>query len=86
MGWEHARTDASIIQFWDRRATLGRVKDGLVHFVKSRRDKFEVLRRAAQDMNSGAVFLVALTGQWSTDLYEVSKDDIAHWLKEVKEC
>jgi hypothetical protein len=86
MGWRHARTDANNSPFWDRRVTLGRVKDGLLHFVKNKGDKLEVLRRAAQDMDSGAVFLVAWTGEWSTDLFEVTKDDVARWLKEMKEC
>lgn len=61
--------------FWERHVTLGRVKDGKVTFAQNKTEKQAALRRAPDDIANGAVFFVAWTGKWSTDLFAVTEKD-----------
>lgn len=80
--WTDARTDACESPFWDRNVTLGRVKDGIVRFAKNTTDKVKILAQAEADMDAGAVYLLAWTGKYTTDLFAVTREDIRRWTLE----
>jgi hypothetical protein len=65
--------------FWERHVTLGRVKDGQVTFAQRKTDKREALKAALAEISEGAIFFLAWTGKWRTDLFAVTGDDLAKW-------
>lgn len=78
-GYIEARTIPEECPFWDRSVTLGRVYEGKLRFVYNKGDKKVALLTALVDMKNGAVFFVAWTGKWRTDVFTVSEEDIARW-------
>lgn len=57
--------------FWERHVTLARVLRGDLVYAKNVREKQELLASAAQDV-AEAIYFVAWTGQWTTDLFVVT--------------
>ncbi len=81
-----ARNDVAAAPFWGLRVTLGRVcAAGTVTYVKTREMKRAALQQALQDMAAGAVFFVAWTGAHSTDIFNVTAEDVARWISEEAE-
>lgn len=62
----------SMCPFWEKRVTLSRVRDRCVAFEYSKGGKIEMLRSA----QSTDIFFVAWTGQWRTDLFVLTEEDL----------
>jgi hypothetical protein len=59
--------------FWEPSVTLGRVMGGELHFATGKADKAEMLAQAG----NGAIFFVAWTGKYKTDLFLLEDGDIS---------
>lgn len=68
------------LPFWERHVTLGCVYEGEITFVQNKGEKNAVLEQALRSELEGALLFVAWTGQWTTDLFAVTRADIVHWL------
>lgn len=79
---QEARTlpEEAFAVFWDRKVTLGRFKDGKIEFTQSVVDKREALAEPRGD----AIFFVAWTGQWRTDLFYAKPQDLDRFLSSDK--
>lgn len=80
------RTDTEAIPFWERFVTFIRVSlpDGVTTSCVSKTDKREALKTAARDMpRAEATYLVAWTGEWTTDIFKVTFTDIERWTKQL---
>ena len=70
---------ATDVPFWERHVTLGCVLGGAVTFFQNKTEKREELKSAVSRMEQGAVYFLAWTGQYMTDLFAVTADDISRW-------
>lgn len=68
------KTWAPNIPFWDRCVTFARVFRGEISFTQLKTVKKEILKTASAEMDEGAVFFVAWTGKWRSDLFLMTKD------------
>ena len=68
--------------FWAACVTLARVRDGAIVFCNGKGDKKAMLADAMTDVAAGDVFFLAWTGQWKTDIFAVTSDDLARWRSE----
>lgn len=66
--------------FWARGVTLGRAHEGTITFVQNKGEKKEMLQTALADTEHGAIFFIAWTGQWTTDIFAVSEKNITDWI------
>jgi hypothetical protein len=66
--------------FWESLVTLGRVIDRDVAFATTKGDKDAMLRTAIEDRALGAIFFCAWTGQWRTDLFAVTEEDLVEFI------
>jgi hypothetical protein len=78
-----ARPVSTECPFWERHVTLGRMKDGVITFAQNKGEKREMLKTAYREMETDeAVFFIAWTGQWRTDLFSVTVTNLIDWLTE----
>lgn len=75
-----ARSVPPELPFWNKRVTLGEVRDGAIRFAKTVSGKLVLLEQRKE----GAVLFVAWTGEWTTDILNVTEKDVASWLNERK--
>ena len=74
---EEAREYTTECPFWERNVTLGQVYKGQVRFAKGKTDKRSMLTFAASTEGKNAVFFIAWTGKWSTDIFSLKWEDLA---------
>jgi hypothetical protein len=68
--------------FWERHITLIRVEGTDVKYVQNKGDKHDMLRTAMDALRHGNVlYLIAWTGQYTTDIFHVTIADVENWLK-----
>jgi hypothetical protein len=77
-----ARILPSSCPFWDKRVTLGLVRDGHVEFDNAVSSKERTLRAFVAGELAGAVVLVAWTGRYSTDLFALTTADVTRLLQD----
>lgn len=75
-----ARKISEECPFWERHVTLGRVKDGSVSYAQNKTEKYKAILDATGEINEGVTFFVAWTGQWKTDIFAVTEDDIVDFI------
>jgi integrase len=82
--WIAARDDARESPFWDKRVTLGRLMNGQIKFTKTVAGKRAAFAQWEADVRQGAAFFVVWTGTWTSDLFNVTREDVQRWLEEKK--
>jgi hypothetical protein len=74
--WEKESPYDTVIPFWDQCVTLGRVENGEITFATSKTGKVELLATARADIDNGVTFFAVWTGQWRSDVFAVTAEDI----------
>lgn len=74
----NARPYTTDCPFWKRHVTLGKVlPDGTTYFCQDIGDKNAALQSMLGEMRSGISFFIAWSGQYTTDVFKLTPDDVS---------
>jgi hypothetical protein len=78
---DQARIDTQDVPFWGAIVTLGRVSEGAIFFSHRIGDKEAALATYEQDREKGATFFLVWTGNYHSDVFAVTPEDVARWVE-----